>query len=676
MQKFNSIKVSLVSLSSVMLGSSIAHSADLPTGGEVLHGDVSIVTTQNDMMVRASGSSKNNVIKWESFDIAQGKSVAFGLNNYLNLVGGSNPSVINGTLMSVGNMYLVNPNGITLGLNSELAGQNIHLSTARISDDDITAFASTGILDVQGKGMGRVSLLGKVTSDNLIIDAGQVIIRDVGKIKSFTDTEPNPTLSVTSSVKRVDVGGSSGTDLALYGLNADCGLVDHTGEFAVSTAAEFMDIAKAPEKSYFLTNDIDLGVIDTTADANLGFSGRLDGAYNNVTYSLSISQDAGRNIGLFSTLKDAEISNLGISATINVTGSASGSSIGALAGRIQGGSYSGIDAYGADIYVQGSNLKLGSIAGEVESGSTVSTFSKVTGSLSTRSESLAGKNSSLTAGSLFGYADTLNADDTVSGYSEILKSLGDGSAQLKDNLALTSENGYLLTDNSTYRLSGFYDPLFIRDFTFDYDGSVKDYSSLMSSEAFRFTDYVSIEKDYIGLALDGGVYSHTLKSASSGRGFYFVDENGNASAVGKGLITIIAPEPETVPDSGISTRPDSSASGSDHSQSYYSNEGAYETSGRRQLGYFLAGDGSNLQSPFSKVARCGFCQGRSQFNLPLKAGTLFKLPAQQPGAIALYNAINSTEKVLSAYAGFYNSGTTLASREKEEEDKKKSHSRS
>ena len=260
--------------------------------------------------------------------------------------------------------------------------------------------------------------------------------------------------------------------------------------------------------------------------------------------------------------------------------------------------------------MQGSNLKLGSIAGEVESGSTVSAFSKVTGSLSSRSESLAVKNSSLTAGSLFGYADTLNADDTVSGYSEILKSLGDGSAQLKDNLALTSENGYLLTDNSTYRLSGFYDPLFIRDFTFDYDGSVKDYSSLMSSEAFRFTDYVSIEKDYIGLALEGGVYSHTLKSATSGRGFYFVDENGSASAVGKGLITIVAPEPETVPDSGISTRPDSSASGSDHSQSYYSYESAYETSGRGQLSYFSAGDGSNLQSPFSKVARCGFCQGR------------------------------------------------------------------
>ncbi len=712
MQKFNSIKVSLVSLSSVLLGSSIAHSADLPRGAQVLHGDVSFLSDQNNLMVNASGKSKNNVIRWESFDIGQGNTVSFGLNNYLNLVGGSKASVINGTLMSVGDMYLINPNGITLGLNSEIAGKNIHLSTAKITDDDIAAFASTGILDVSGKGMGRVSLLGRVSADNLTIDAGQVIIRDVAKIQAFNDKKPNTTVSVTSSVKRVDVGGSSGTDLALYGLNADCGLVDHTGEYAVSTADEFMAIAKAPEKSYFLTNDIDLGVIDTTADANLGFSGRLDGAYNNVTYSLSIRKDSGRDIGLFSTLKDAEISNLGIRATINVTGSASDINLGALAGSIQGGTYQGIDAYGADIYVQGSNINLGSIAGEVVSGSTVSTFSKVTGSLSTRSESLAEKNSSLTAGSLFGYADTINADDTVSGYSEILKSLGDGSAQLTDNRDLATENGYLLTDNGTYRLSGFYDPLFIRDFTFDYDGSAKNYRELMSSEAFRLTDYVSIEKDYQGLALEGGVYSHTLKSATSGRGFYFVDEKGSTSATGKGLITIIAPEPEPIPDSGttpepetvpdsgitpeseavpdsgitpeyeavpdnsITPWPDRSTADSEYLQPSYSYERDYETAGNRQHSYFSAGDGRNLQSPFAKVARCGFCQGRSQFNLPLKTGTLFKLPDQQPGAIALYNAINSTEKVLSAYSGFSNSGSTLASSQKEEEDKKKSHSRS
>ncbi len=719
-------------------------------------------------------------------------------------MGGSKASVINGTLSSAGNLYVVNPNGITLGINGSLVGMNIHLATARLTDDDISAFASTGILDTTGKGMGRVSLLGKVSADNLTIDAGQVIIRNINKIESFSGAYPDTRLSVTSSVKRIDVGGSSGTDLASFGLDTASGLVDHTGEYAVSTAAEFLDIAKAPDKAYFLTNDIDLGIIDETADAGLGFSGKLDGAFNNVTYSLNIGHDRGQDIGLFSSLKDATISNLGLKATINVSGSASGNNVGALAGTIKGGHYSSIDAYGADIYVSGSNLKLGSIAGNVESGSTVSSFSKVTGSLSSKSERLVQKNNSLTAGSLFGYANNLTADDYVSGYSDIIKSLGAGSAQIADNLTPADGKGYLLTEDNTYRLSGFYDPLFIKDFTFDYDGSIRNYHDLMSTAAFNLNDYASIENDYTGAAQEGGVYSHTLKSASEERGFYFVDEKGNTAATGKGTITIIAPEPEVVPEPETKPEPevtpepepskesevtpepapepepskeseatpepeiapepevtpepepskesevtpepeispepevtpepepskesevtpepapepevtpepepskesevtpepapeteddsqkestsDKETKPADSSKNYIpayvqvssaeSKVPSYELAGHSKQNYFSAGDGRNLQSPFAKVARCGFCQGRSQLKLPLKSARLFKLPDQQPGTIALYNAINSTEKVLSEYAAFKPSGRSLALSTKEEEDSKKSRNRS
>ncbi|MDM8120445.1 filamentous hemagglutinin N-terminal domain-containing protein, partial [Succinatimonas hippei] len=161
-------------LTTFFLIPSFSFAAVLPQGGEFIKGNGSI-TNQGDAL-NISSSDLNNVIKWNGFDIGKGGTVNFDKNNYLNLVKGSKSTLIEGNIIGKGKVFIVNPNGVTLAANSHVSVPTFGVSTAKFNDKMIEDFTQQGVIELTGRGMGKVTALSTINTNNLIIDGGQIII--------------------------------------------------------------------------------------------------------------------------------------------------------------------------------------------------------------------------------------------------------------------------------------------------------------------------------------------------------------------------------------------------------------------------------------------------------------------------------------------------------------------
>ncbi len=554
-----------------------AAAAALPQGAEVLHGDV-YINKISDSRMSIMSSDANNVIKWQSFDVGAGSSVSFDMNNYLNLVVGGRPSEIAGSVSCPGNLYINNPAGIRLAEGSRVTALNLGLSTARLDEQLIEAFKASGTLSATGKGMGRVRLLGEVKTGSLVVDGGQIVVRDPDRIKHtdttpLANTEQNTRLTLRSSVRRVDVGASAqpGRDLAAdYAQKGEAGLVIHEGAQAVASASELEALRFNPTGSFWLADDIDLGTVSAVPLAT--FSGTLDGAGSAITYQASLTSSATRG-GLFGTLDGATVRDLRIgNAALAVSGAAAGSAFGALAGEIKGGSitnvevenftFSAVDPRG-DFYA-------GALAGKLGAGVTNPALCNVSAAFEARSAQALKESAHAVAGTLVGLneARALSEGYVVGNAVGGLGSLWGrnngslmGSVNPEEALGALPGREGLISDRTDFiTRKEFYDPFFIEDFTVTYDGlSHDDYAGLASNLAFDLASLVTVEKAYTGEAVHDGVWGHRLKARDSlSRPFYFVREGSDAASLtGVGNITIAGePRPDPLPGTGEGGVPD------------------------------------------------------------------------------------------------------------------------
>ena len=116
-----------------------------PTGGNVVGGAATI--NNNGKQTNITQSTDRAVINWNSFSVNRDESVTFSVPNggaTLNRVIGFDPSNIQGSLSSNGTLYLVNPNGLTFDVNSQITAQNFIATTANI---DTSIFMAGGKLD-------------------------------------------------------------------------------------------------------------------------------------------------------------------------------------------------------------------------------------------------------------------------------------------------------------------------------------------------------------------------------------------------------------------------------------------------------------------------------------------------------------------------------------------------
>ncbi len=128
-----------------------AMAQSLPENGNVVSGAATI--NNSDIVMTVTQTTKGAIINWDSFSIAYGFTVnfdqQFGANSVtLNrVVGGGygiSQSFIDGTLSSNGNVFLINPSGITFGSGSVVNVGALVASTMDISDANFLTGVDSG----------------------------------------------------------------------------------------------------------------------------------------------------------------------------------------------------------------------------------------------------------------------------------------------------------------------------------------------------------------------------------------------------------------------------------------------------------------------------------------------------------------------------------------------------
>ncbi|AMB44401.1 hypothetical protein Y590_05790 [Methylobacterium sp. AMS5] len=114
----------------------------LPTGGQVVSGGVTI-GAPNGNALAITQSSQSAIVNWQGFSVGGGNRVDIHQPNanaaILNRVTGATPSTIAGQLNANGQVYLVNPNGVTITRSGQVNAAGFVASSLGISDEDFKA---------------------------------------------------------------------------------------------------------------------------------------------------------------------------------------------------------------------------------------------------------------------------------------------------------------------------------------------------------------------------------------------------------------------------------------------------------------------------------------------------------------------------------------------------------
>lgn len=553
------MKQTLIKLSFTAIAFFITHNALAKVQiNDAFKDYISTGSSGNITFVGANKDKGNHVIAWDKFDVDKRETVEFYNGNYLNLIKDKKSSLIDGTVINNGGgIYFVNPHGITVSKNATISARSLGFSTAKLSDESIQKFRDkkyssfdTPKLEITKKGMGKVTLLGEISTNNLQVDAGQIIIRDFSNIRELsngshvigtdTGTSTASTIELVSSTNRIDVGGTS-SDKQQYNfdfkkhwnLDEENGLISHIDEIAISNVDELNGLHK--DDKAWLTNDIELELKNTIA-GDAGFSGTLDGAFNSISYTFENANQT--NVGLFSKLENATIKNLKIKdSTISVGSIASNNvqNIGGLSGIIKNSNLENIEITNLQI----SNLdaiktsvNLGALAGEIVGIDGTTTLKNTIAYFDTTTDKTISENNYITAGSFAGKTlGNINSEGLIISQSAHNKAISDNKANLKVALNVeesdfSGNNDYVVAKDKNGTLSythkGFLKPYFL-DSSLDvdkvYDGQKVEIKDDFLKGEIDLSDVINIENKDIKNA---GSYEVEL---SSDYGFYFVRED-------------------------------------------------------------------------------------------------------------------------------------------------------
>ncbi|MFD0930465.1 filamentous hemagglutinin family protein [Methylophilus glucosoxydans] len=128
----------------------------LPTGGSIVSGAGNIPTNPVGNILDVTTTTRNAVIRWDSFSIGSNAAVKFIMpdssSSVLNRVMGSTPSIINGLLEANGHVYIVNHNGIYFGAGSQVNVGSLTATTLdNVFDKSIEDVYNRGILSNQNE---------------------------------------------------------------------------------------------------------------------------------------------------------------------------------------------------------------------------------------------------------------------------------------------------------------------------------------------------------------------------------------------------------------------------------------------------------------------------------------------------------------------------------------------
>ncbi|GAB2649557.1 filamentous hemagglutinin N-terminal domain-containing protein [Vibrio panuliri] len=141
----------------------------------IVSGDGQVTTTGSSMLI--NHTANKSILNWKSFNIGVGESVNVTMPNAasaLYRVSGSATNIFGQLNVPNGQLYVVNPAGITLGDGSVIRGANVTLSTSSITDGDFIS----GNLNATAKGV--INIHDTVNLDGVVTLKGSRIIVGAG----------------------------------------------------------------------------------------------------------------------------------------------------------------------------------------------------------------------------------------------------------------------------------------------------------------------------------------------------------------------------------------------------------------------------------------------------------------------------------------------------------------
>ena len=332
----------------------------LPQGG-VADSNVAINTSGNQMDI--TSSVRNNVINWNSFDIAKGEMVRFDngafTNNYLNLINSANPSAIDGMLKGGNKVFLVNPNGVIFGADSVVNVGNLVVSTVpldKVNSEEF--FASNGNIPWD-KATGDVINKGKLQADTVYINGKNIRIENSANIQArdgVTQLRGEDKVELDAS-KGIEIWHPWGEDYGSLGWYQQSMTNATSNATLVKNASEFRTMSKTG--SYIQECDI------TDFGNNIYSGGCFQGSYDgngHKIYGVNITGP-----GLFSTISGTVTNVYLINPQIRVNNGSAGGIVGTcevgsvVTGRVEGGNIMGKNAGG----LVGESSRLATVSGTV-----------------------------------------------------------------------------------------------------------------------------------------------------------------------------------------------------------------------------------------------------------------------------------------------------------------------
>jgi len=201
-------------LAATFLSVGLEASPVLPSGGSVVAGAGSVSTVGSTMTV--TQATAKLAINWDRFSIGEGAAVRFvqpsAASVALNRVTGADASVIQGSLTSNGQVFLLNPSGVLFSKTAQVSVGGLVASTLSLSNDDFLA----GNYAFSAPGAGLV-----VNEGNLVAVGGGSISLIAAKVVNDG--------SITAERGSVNLAAGSRVTLSLGGLvnlTVDQGAID------------------------------------------------------------------------------------------------------------------------------------------------------------------------------------------------------------------------------------------------------------------------------------------------------------------------------------------------------------------------------------------------------------------------------------------------------------------
>lgn len=302
-------------------------------GGQVVQGQGSVTSNGNTTTINQQSNAL--ILNWANFNIAPTERVQFlqpsSSSLALNRVLASDPTAIFGQLSANGQIFLINPHGITFGAGAQVNVGGLIASTLDISNADFLSGAATGKFTFSGAGNGRIDNHGVINANQ----GGYVALIAKQVINQGSIIAPQGSIALAAG-ERVTLSHASG----LLNVSVDAATLDALVENKQAIRADGGQVILSAKAENALLNTVvnQTGIVEARSIENKNGRIFLSGGSNgvvNVSGSVDASGLDSRERGGAVTITGDKIA-LSKGAVINASGAAGGGAV-LMGGDYQGG---------------------------------------------------------------------------------------------------------------------------------------------------------------------------------------------------------------------------------------------------------------------------------------------------------------------------------------------------